>query len=398
MKTDFLKTRDLFYIPDGTIYLNGNSLGPLPKTTEKVMKEFLKNEWGKELVKGWNTKGWFSQPALIGNQIANLIGAPKNSVIVGDTLSSQVFQALTCAIRLNQNRKIILTDSGNFPADIYIAEGLLKFFGNEYELKIVDPEEIEHSINEDIAVLMLTEVDYRTGRLHNMSELTEKAHDCGVITLWDLAHTAGAIPINLKETKADFAVGCTYKYLNGGPGSPAFIYISPSHIKKVEPALLGWHGHESPFEFNLHYKASELIEKMRVGTPSIIAFASLSNALDIWKKVNLNDLRVQSIKLSEIFIKELDERCPQIKLISPRNSNLRGSQVSYEFDFGYECMQSLIEHKLIGDFRAPNIMRFGFAPLFNNEDDIYKAIDIIGKVLSKSLWKKFKNKRRSVVT
>jgi len=396
--SNFSQFKNLFSIPKDTVYLCGNSLGPPLKSMTNEIKNFIENEWAKELVKGWNSKGWFSQAKIIGNQISKIIGAPKNTIIVGDTLSTQVYQALTSAIKLNSKRKYILTDNGNFPADVYIAQGLLKLFNDEYEIKIVDPEKVIETINEEVAVVMLTQVDYRTSRLHDMKKVTEIAHKFGALTVWDLAHSAGVLPINLENAKADFAVGCTYKYLNGGPGSPAFIYVSPKHINKIEPALFGWHGHKSPFDFSLNYEASTGIDKMRIGSPSILSFVALSHSLDIWNNIDLKELRMRSIDLSELFISELDKLSLNFKLACPRDPNLRGGQISYICENGYEFMQAFIDKKLIGDFRAPNLIRFGFSPLYLDENDIMRAIKIIEQVSTEDLWKNYKNINRKTVT
>ena len=396
--TNFAQFKDLFSIPKGTVYLCGNSLGPPLKSMTKEIKTFLEDEWAKELVKGWNSKGWFSQAKIIGNQISKIVGAPMNSIIVGDTLSTQVFQALTSALKLKSKRKYILTDNGNFPADVYIAQGLLKLFKDKYEIKIVDPEKVIETIDEDVAVVMLTQVDYRTSRLHDMKKVTEIAHKFGALTVWDLAHSAGVLPISLENTKADFAVGCTYKYLNGGPGSPAFIYVAPKYINEVEPALFGWHGHKSPFDFSLNYEASIGIDKMRIGSPSIISFSALRHSLDIWEDIDLSELRKRSIVLSELFISELDKLSLNFELACPRDPNKRGGQISYICENGYEFMQAFIEKKLIGDFRAPNLIRFGFSPLYLDENDILKAIKIIDQVSKNELWKNYKNINRKTVT
>ena len=396
--TNFAQFKDLFSIPKGTVYLCGNSLGPPLKSMTKEIKTFLEDEWAKELVKGWNSKGWFSQAKIIGNQISKIVGAPMNSIIVGDTLSTQVFQALTSALKLNSKRKYILTDNGNFPADVYIAQGLLKLLKDKYEIKIVDPEKVIETIDEDVAVVMLTQVDYRTSRLHDMKKVTEIAHKFGALTVWDLAHSAGVLPISLENTKADFAVGCTYKYLNGGPGSPAFIYVAPKYINEVEPALFGWHGHKSPFDFSLNYEASMGIDKMRIGSPSIISFAALRHSLDIWDDIDLSELRKRSIVLSELFISELDKLSLNFELACPRDPNKRGGQIAYICENGYEFMQAFIEKKLIGDFRAPNLIRFGFSPLYLDENDILKAIKIIDQVSKNELWKNYKNINRKTVT
>ena len=398
MKSNFLNLKKNFSIPEGTIYLCGNSLGPPLKSMGNEVKKFVDEEWAKELVKGWNSKGWFEQSKKIGNQIAKIVGADKETIIVGDTLSTQVFQALTCALKLNQNRRYVLTDNGNFPADIYIAEGLLKLLGDKHELKIVKPEDIIEHINDEVAVILLTEADYRTGKIYDMKNITHLAHSSGALVIWDLAHTAGVLPIKLSETKADFAVGCTYKYLNGGPGSPAFIYIAPNHINKVEPALFGWHGHKNPFEFNLNYLPSSGIEKMKIGSPSIISFASLKHALDIWDNIDMNELRLKSIELSELFISEIDKLSIDLNLVSPRDPYFRGNQVSYSLENGYAFMQALIQENLIGDFRSPNLIRFGFSPIYLDEQDIINAVAIIGKVSRNSLWRKFSNQSRKIVT
>jgi kynureninase len=266
----FARTRQLFHLPEGVIYLDGNSLGPLPKAAAARVAEMMEKEWGGELIRGWNTAGWIDMPSKIGDRIGRLIGAPAGSVVTGDTLSIKVYQALAAALDLRPGRRIVLSDSGNFPTDLYMAQGLIRSLGRGHELKVVAPEEVEAAIDEEVAVLMLTEVDYRTGRLHDMKALTKKAHDAGALTLWDLAHSAGAIPVDVTAAGADFAVGCTYKYLNGGPGAPAFIHIAPELADRAFPALSGWLGHEAPFAFEPGYRPGAGIERMRVGTPSII--------------------------------------------------------------------------------------------------------------------------------
>ena len=246
----------------------------------------LSQEWGEQLIRGWNSAGWMVQPRRVGDRIGRLIGAPAGSVVMGDTLSIKVYQALASALELNPTRRVILSDSGNFPSDLYMAQGLVSSLGRGHELKIVEPEAVEAAIDDSVAVLMLTEVDYRTGRLHDMKALTRKAHAAGALAVWDLAHSAGALPVDVAGADADFAVGCTYKYLNGGPGAPAFIYVAPRHAETARPALSGWMGHEAPFAFDLDYRAGLGIERMRVGTPPVIALAALDAALDVWDGVS----------------------------------------------------------------------------------------------------------------
>ncbi len=396
--TDFAKTRAAFRLPDGVIYLDGNSLGPLPVAAEARVARTISEEWGKELIRGWNTAGWMSWPRSIGDRIARLIGARAGSVVMGDTLSIKVFQALAAAAALVPERRVILSDSGNFPSDLYMAEGLVKALGRGYELKVVEPEAVEAAIDDEVAVLMLTQVDYRTGRLHDMASLTKKAHAAGVVTVWDLAHSAGALPVELERCDADFAVGCTYKYINGGPGAPAFIYVAPRLAAVAEPILSGWLGHEAPFAFDLNYRAGPGIERMRVGTPPIIALAALDAALDVWDGVEMSDVRRRSMELSELFIRQVEARCPSVTLASPRDAAKRGSQVSFRHPDGYAVMQALIDKGVIGDFRAPDCLRFGFTPLYIGEAEVLGAVAILEKILTDGSWDQPHYRKKAAVT
>lgn len=381
-----LPRKDLFELPDDIIYLDGNSLGPLPKAVPERLAQVATAEWGEQLIKGWNVCGWMAQPAHVGDRIGNLIGAANGTVVMGDTLSIKVFQALAAGLSMRSNRKVILSDNGNFPTDLYMAEGLIRLKDAGYELRTVAPEDVAGAIDDTIAVVMLTQVDYRTGRMHDMSSITQKAQGAGAVMIWDLAHSAGALPVDMAGSNAEFAVGCTYKYLNGGPGAPAFIYVRPDIADSIDPALAGWLGHAAPFEFELNYRAGSGIERMRVGTPPVLQMAALEAALDVWNGVDMNDLRAASIKLSDAFINGVEAACPDLELISPRDGALRGSQVSFAFENGYAAMQALIDRGVIGDFRAPNVMRFGFTPLYLDEADIRKAVDIVAEVINKRLW------------
>ena len=398
MTTDFSRTKELFHMPEGMIYLDGNSLGPLPLAAKARVAGMLTAEWGEQLIKGWNSAGWMMQPRRIGDRIGRLVGAAEGTVVMGDTLSIKVHQALASALELNPKRRVVLSDNGNFPSDLYIAQGLLKSLDRGYTLEIVEPAEVEAAIGDHVAVLMLTEVDYRTGRLHDMKALTEKAHAAGVLTVWDLAHSAGAIPVDLTGAKADFAVGCTYKYLNGGPGAPAFIYVAPKHLDSARPALSGWLGHEAPFAFDLDYRPGAGIDRMRVGTPPIIALAALDAALDAWEGVDMADLRNASVALTTLFIDEIEKRCPELVLNSPRDAAKRGSQVSFRHPQGYAVMQALIARGLIGDFRAPDSIRFGFTPLYIGEAEVRAAVAIIEDVLHRRLWDAAEYRKKALVT
>ncbi len=390
--------KDHFHIPAGVIYLDGNSLGPMPKTAAARVQQAVADEWGEMLITAWNKAGWFHQPSVLGNRLAPIIGAQRDTVVVGDTLSIKVYQALAASLALRPERNVILTDSGNFPTDLYMAEGLIKTIGRPVELKVVSPEEVADHLDDNVAVMMLTQADYRTGRLHDMAQLTKQAHAAGAIALWDLAHTAGAMAIDLEGCNPEFAVGCTYKYLNGGPGAPAFIYTRPDLSDKVEPALSGWMGHSKPFAFDMKYAPAPSIERMRVGTPPVLQMAALEASLDIWGDVSLHDIRAKSIDLSELFIAEVEKRCPEFTLISPRDSAQRGSQVSFAFDNGYAVIQALIADGVVGDFREPNVMRFGFTPLFIERDDVLSAVDRLELIMREKRWDQETFKNRSEVT
>jgi len=396
--TDFAATKARFHLPRGLIYLDGNSLGPLPLAAMARAERVMRDEWGDMLIRAWNQAFWMEQPRRIGDRIARLIGAPPGTVVAGDTLSIKVYQSLAAGLSLRPERKIVLSDSGNFPTDLYMADGLLRSLDRGLTLKVVAPEKVEESISDDVAVMMLTHVDYRSGRAHDMARLTERAHAAGVIALWDLAHSAGAMPVELAEVGADFAVGCTYKYLNGGPGAPAFIYARPDHISTTWPALSGWLGHEAPFAFDPAYRPSPGIDRLRVGTPPVVQIAILEAALDVWDEVDIKDVRARSIALSQRFIREVEARCPIWTLASPRDPEARGSQVSFAFEHGYATMQALISRGLIGDFRAPDIMRFGFTPLYIDEADVIAAADIIEGVIAEKLWERTEFQKRATVT
>ena len=396
--SDFLKTKSQFYIPEGIIYLDGNSLGPLTKKAQDRIQHTLNNEWGEMLVTGWNKAGWMDQPNKVGDRIARLIGAAPKTVTVGDTLSIKVFQALASAINFQKNRKVLLTDASNFPSDIYAAQGLINMLKADHELKIVNTDNLVENINENVAAIFFTEVDYRTGRRYDAKKIVKTAKQNGALVILDLAHSAGAIDTNLTELDVDFAVGCTYKYLNGGPGSPAFIYVNPNLINSLEPCLSGWLGHENPFDFSLQYNPASGIDRMRVGTPPVIALAALEASLDIWETVNIKDVRETSIQLTDQFINGVEQKCPMLQLITPRIPENRGSQVSFSFKHGYAVMQACIDRGVIGDFRAPDVMRFGFTPLFVDSQDVERASEILAEIMSKDLWNDPKFQKRNKVT
>lgn len=398
MPTDFSATRALFDLPEGVIYLDGNSLGPLPRAVPARLQQAAVDEWGRMLITGWNKAGWMDLPTRLGDRIARLIGAEAGHVVLGDTLSIKVYQALASSLEMNPKRRVILSDTGNFPSDLYMAEGLCRTLGPDYSLKTVAPDKVLDAIDETVAVLMITEVDYRTGRRHDMAALTAKAHAVGALAVWDLAHSAGATDVKVAEGGADFAVGCTYKYLNSGPGGPAFIYVAPRHAEVARPALSGWLGHEAPFAFDLNYRPGAGIERMRVGTPPVLQLAALDAALDVWDGVEIADLRARSIELCEAFIQGVEAACPGLELATPRDPAMRGSQVSFRHPEGYAVMQALIARGVIGDFRAPDILRFGFTPLYIGLAEVEGAVRILAEILATNAWDRPEFKTRAKVT
>ena len=398
MTTDFAATKPMFHLPDGMIYLDGNSLGPLPKTAAARVAHVVQAEWGEMLIGGWNRAGWMDKPLAVGDRIARLIGAEAGHVVMGDTLSIKVYQALASALEMNPSRRIILSDTGNFPSDLYMAEGLCRTLANGYALRCVAPEDVLDAIDDTVACTMITEVDYRTGRKHDMAAITARAHQHGALAIWDLAHSAGAFGVELARCGVDFAVGCTYKYLNSGPGGPAFIYVAPRHADVARPALSGWQGHAAPFDFDLGYRPATGAERMRVGTPPILQLAALEASLDIWDTVDMAALRAASLALTDQFIAGVEATCPDLTLATPRDHAFRGSQVSFRHPDGYAMMQAIIARGVIGDFRAPDILRFGFTPLFIDSADVAKAIDIIADVIKNRLWDHPEYKTRAKVT
>ena len=396
--TDFAATRALFQLPDGVIYLDGNSLGPLPRGVQARLLETVNAEWGERLIRAWNDADWMTLPRRVGDRVGQLIGAPAGSVVMGDTLSVKVYQALAAALDLNPDRRVVLSDSGNFPSDLYMAEGLLGSLGRGHALTVVASEDVAAAIDETVAVLLLTEVDYRTGRRHDMPALIRQAHAVGALVVWDLAHSAGALPVDVAGADVDFAVGCTYKYLNGGPGSPAFIYVAPRLADDALPALSGWMGHAAPFAFDLAYRPGTGIERMRVGTPPILALAALDAALDVWDGVALDDVRQMSLHLSDRFIVAVEAHCPELELASPRDGQLRGSQISFRHPHGYAIIQALIARGVIGDFRAPDILRFGLTPLYIGQSDIDAAVAILAEVIATRAWDDSRYRNQSFVT
>ncbi len=399
-KDPFRAHRGHFHVPEGVIYLDGNSLGLMPKSAPTRVADAISRQWGEDLITSWNTNNWFHLPRVIGDKISPLIGAGSGNVMVADTISVNLFKVLTAALALKRERKVILSDSGNFPSDLYVAQGLNRFLSDGHELKVVAPEEVASSITEDVAVVMITEVDYRTARRHDMKAITKLAHDKGCLIIWDLAHSAGAVPVDLIGADADFAVGCTYKYLNGGPGSQAFVWVHPRHHASAEPALVGWWGHARPFAFDLAWEPAPGLVRQQCGTQAILSMVALDAAIDEWADVDLLALHEKSRSLCQLFIDLVEGGCGKhgLKLAGPRDMTRRGSHVSFHCPEGYAVMQALIAAGVIGDFRAPDLIRFGFAPLYNSHVEVFDAAAALTEILDTRSWDKPEFLARKAVT
>lgn len=395
--------RQQFDLPEGVIYLDGNSLGAMPRSTAQRVQQVVQQEWGDGLIRSWNTAGWITLPQRVGDKIGRLVGAAPGELVVADSTSVNLYKVLNAALRIVRadapQRTRIVSERHNFPTDLYIAEGLAREMG--LELVLVEADEIAQQLDEHLAVLMLTQVNYRTGRLHDMAAVSQAAHDAGALVVWDLAHSAGALPVDLNGAGADFAVGCGYKYLNGGPGAPAFVWVNPRHAGRFWQPLSGWMGHAAPFEFSPGYRPGEGIARYLCGTPAVIAMSALECGVDTVLAADMAQIRGKSIALTELFIELVEARCAGhgLTLASPRAAAQRGSQVSFSHpDAGYPMMQALIARGVIGDFRAPDILRFGFTPLYTRYIDVWDAVEHLVQMLQSGEWRDPRFHQRSAVT
>lgn len=397
--------RARFALPDGVIYLDGNSLGARPVAALERAQTVIAQEWGNGLIRSWNSAGWADLSQRLGNRLAPLIGARDGEVVVTDTTSINLFKALSAALAVQRQRqpqrKIIVSEASNFPTDLYIAEGLAALLQQGYSLRLVNgPDELPHAIDQDVAVVMLTHVNYKTGYMHDMQALTALSHECGALTIWDLAHSAGAVPVDLHQAKADYAIGCTYKYLNGGPGSQAFVWVNPALVNEVTQPLSGWFGHSRQFAMESHYAPSEGIDRYLCGTQPITSLAMVECGLQIFAETDMASLRHKSLALTDLFIALVEARCAAhgLVLITPREHARRGSHVSFEHPQGYAVIQALIARGVIGDYREPRIMRFGFTPLYTRFTEVFDAVEILGEILDNRTWDQPQFKVRNSVT
>ena len=392
--------RDAFHLPSGVVYLDGNSLGVLPKAAASRIDRTVRQEWGDDLIRSWNTHGWMDLPRRVGDKIARLVGAAPGEIAVADSTSVNLFKALTAAMQMRAGRTAIVTESGNFPTDLYVVQGLVSLLGDRHRLVTVAAEDVVAAIDDDTAVVMLTHVDYRSGRMHDMAAVTAAAHAKGALMLWDLSHSTGAVPVDLNGADADFAVGCGYKYLNGGPGAPAFIFAAARHHEAMRPAPSGWMGHAAPFEFDGTYRAAGGITRTMVGTPSVLALSALDAAIDVFQGVDMAALREKSLALTELFMALIRQECGEaaFDIITPADPARRGSQVAMRHPDGYAIVQALIARGVIGDFRAPDILRFGFTPLYLRYTDVWDAVALLRDIMETEAWKAPEFQVRAAVT
>jgi kynureninase len=393
--------RDAFVLPERLIYLDGNSLGALPRATAGALARVIEREWGGQLIRAWNDAHWVDAPRRVGAKIASLVGALPHEVICADSTSINLFKVLATALRLQaerpqvsmRERRVILSERGNFPTDLYIAQALADWLGGRYELRLVEFGEVAAAIDDSVAAVLLTHVNYRTGAKHSLTSLTYRAQQAGAMMIWDLAHSAGAVPVDLNAAHADFAVGCGYKYLNGGPGAPAFLYVADRHLKaladqRFAQPLSGWFGHRDPFAFSPDYDPARSIDRFTVGTPSVLALAALECGVDTVRAAGIDALRAKSVQLTELFIRLVEDRCRDMGLapVTPRDASYRGSQVCLAHEQAWPAMQALIARGVIGDYRendrGPGILRFGFAPLYLRFVDVWDAVEALRDVLA----------------
>lgn len=392
--------RDQFSLPNDLIYLNGNSLGVLPKAAVNKAREVVEQEWGEGLIRSWNSADWINLPQRVGDKIADLIGADAGEVIVADSTSVNLFKLASGALKLRPGRSTVLSEPGNFPTDLYMLQGLEKFHNQNVNLKTVDRSHLINAIDEDTALVVLTHVHYKTGEVFDMHAITERAHEMGALVLWDLSHSVGALPVELNQCDVDFAVGCGYKYLNGGPGAPGFLFVAKRHQEKFEQPLSGWFGHANPFAMQDNYEPAPGIKRTLCGTTSVVGASLLEVGVDIMCRADMALVRETSQNMGDWFIRLVEQRLGDygFSVVSNRDAQWRGSQVSLQHEHGFAIMQALIARNIIGDFRAPNILRFGFTPLYLRYVDLWDCVEALVEIMANREWDQPQYKKLTAVT
>jgi kynureninase len=380
--------RDRFVVPDDIIYLDGNSLGPMPRAAAGILGRTIEQEWGHDLIRSWNCAGWFDMPVRLGDRVGALLGAVPGQTLVCDTTSINLYKAIHAAIGLRPDRNVIIAEDDSFPTDLYIIEGAMRSAGRPMQRRLIgtDGPSIEALLDRQVAVAVLSHVNYRTGELLDIAAITRQLHDAGALVIWDLCHSVGVVEIGFDLHMLDFAVGCTYKYLNGGPGAPAFIAVAKAHQAAAQQPLSGWWGHAVPFAFDRDFRPDQGIKRFLCGTQPIISLRGVDVALDVMERVEVAALRQKSLALTDLFMARIAALLPDLEIVTPIDPSLRGSQVAIEFGNGYPVVQAMIERGVIGDFRAPNIMRFGFAPLYVRFQDAWDAAEILARCITEQVW------------
>jgi kynureninase len=390
-----------FALPENVIYLDGNSLGAMPLVANERSAQIMQQQWGRDLITSWNDHHWIDLPIIVGEKIAALIGAATGQVICCDSTSVNLFKSLCTALGMQKNRRVILSQKDNFPADLYMVHGLSQLSSSALcELEVCEEDEIESRLDETVAVLMLTHVNYRSGKLHEMQRLTELAHDKGILVIWDLAHSAGAVALQLDDWNVDFAVGCGYKYLNGGPGAPGFIYAAERHHPYINQPLSGWMGHAEPFSFSEDYRAAAGVKQFLCGTPPVVSMSLLDASLGVFDNLDIHDLRAKSVSLSELFLQLVENKpeLDELQLISPTKTYERGSQLAFAHPQAFSICQAMIDRGVIADFRAPDVLRIGFAPLYLRYQDIWNSVHILAEILDSGIYREERFSRIQSVT
>lgn len=400
LKDPLKDLREHFALPEGEIYLDGNSLGARPVQALARAQQVVEQEWGNRLIRSWNEAHWWDLPVTVGNKIGQLIGANPGEVVLTDSIGINLYKVLAAALTLRPERKVIVMEGSNFPTDNYIATGLVEQLGDDYEIRYAEQEQLAAAIDDDVAIVCLTQVHYRTGRALDMAAITALTHAAGAISVWDLSHSAGAVQLALNQCRVDFAVGCTYKYLNGGPGSPAFVFCADRHHGKAMQPLTGWWGHAAPFDFEQDYRPAEGVRQMLCGTQSAISMALAEVGVDIFLKTDMAAIESKSRAMTTLFIELIELRCDGLgfEIETPRDPSRRGSQVALSHAHGYAIIQALIARGVVGDFRAPTTLRFGFAPLYLSFLDVWEAVEQLLQVMTNEEWREPKYQRRQPVT
>ncbi|WP_354640080.1 kynureninase [Kitasatospora camelliae] len=388
--------REEFLLPEGVLYLDGNSLGALPRRAPERVREMVEQEWGHGLIRSWNDAGWYGMPRRLGARLSPMLGAAPGQVVVCDSTSVNLFKVLSAALRLRPGRRTVLAENAAFPTDLYITEGVTGVFDGARSVLLPSAADLDDHLGEDVAAVVLSHVDYRTGELLDMAAVTERVHRAGALMIWDVCHTAGALPVEFDRCQVDFAVGCGYKYLNGGPGAPAFLYVAERHQADARQPLSGWFGHARPFAFEPGYEPVDGVGRFLTGTPPLLGMAALDASLDVWEKVDLQAVRTKSLALTDLFMDLVEPL--GLPVVTPRQQTLRGSQVALRHPDGYAVVQALIERGVIGDFRAPDLIRFGFTPLYLSYTDVWDSARHLAEVLETGEWREERFTRRGAVT